>query len=127
MLGLDRLVEERIQAAIARGELDRLPGAGKPLELDDDFLVPAHLRAAYRILKNAGYVPPEIETLREMNALQAALLAREGDDEQRRRARVRLQILFSRLEASGFLHTSRAALRAYEEKLLARMAGGARG
>ena len=67
---LDFLVEKAIQEAIARGELDNLPGAGRPLELDDDALVPEELRLAYRILKNAGFVPPEVETLNEIAELE---------------------------------------------------------
>jgi hypothetical protein len=59
----DLLAERRIAEAIARGELDGLPGAGRPLELDDDSLVPQELRAAHRILKNAGIAPPEVKKL----------------------------------------------------------------
>ena len=51
---LDLLAERKIAEAILRGELDNLPGAGRPLELDDDALVPEDLRIALRILKNAG-------------------------------------------------------------------------
>jgi hypothetical protein len=68
MLGF--LAEQKILEAISRGELDGLPGEGQPLELDDDKLVPEALRLAYRILKNAGFVPPEVETLNEMAALE---------------------------------------------------------
>lgn len=57
---LDSIAERKIAEAIANGELDDLPGAGKPLELDDDALIPEDLRMAYRILKNAGYAPEEI-------------------------------------------------------------------
>jgi Domain of unknown function (DUF1992) len=67
---LEFLAERVIQEAIARGELDDLPGAGRPLELDDDALVPEELRVAYRILKNAGFVPPEVEALNEIAALE---------------------------------------------------------
>ena len=51
---LDLLAEQRIAAAIDAGEFDDLPGAGKPLDLDDDPLVPDDLRVAWRLLKNAG-------------------------------------------------------------------------
>jgi len=61
---LDFLAEKAIQDAIARGELDALPGAGRPLNLDDDALIPEELRLAYRILKNAGCVPAEVEKLK---------------------------------------------------------------
>ena len=54
MLVLELLAEKKIAEAAERGELDDLPGAGRPLELDDDTLVPEELRMANRILRNAG-------------------------------------------------------------------------
>ena len=66
----DLIAEQKIAEAIARGELDNLPGAGRPLDLDDDALIPEELRLAYRILKNAGYLPPELETLNEIAQLE---------------------------------------------------------
>lgn len=47
MNGIDRIAEERERLAIEAGELDRLPGAGKPLRLDDDAGVPPELRAKF--------------------------------------------------------------------------------
>ena len=56
------------------------------MELDDDSLLPEELRLAYRILKNAGFVPPEIESLKGSKAerklvLRARIeaLLRQGD------------------------------------------------
>lgn len=117
----DHLVEDRIQAAIARGDFDILPGIGKPLHLDDDRLVPEHLRVGMRILKNAGMIPHELVALRELNQIQSQLVAEGIDDAERRRAKLRLRILLTRLEESALLHTSRAALHKYQEALLARM------
>ena len=57
---IDAIAEQKIQAAIERGELDNLPGAGKPVPDDDLSMVPEHLRAGYRLLKNAGFLPPEL-------------------------------------------------------------------
>lgn len=54
MLVLEVLAEKKIAEAAERGELDDLPGAGRPLALDDDALVPEEMRMANRILKNAG-------------------------------------------------------------------------
>ena len=68
MLGF--LAEQKILEAISRGELDGLPGEGEPLELEDDKLVPEDLRLACRILKNAGFVPAEVETLNEIADLE---------------------------------------------------------
>jgi hypothetical protein len=67
---LDALVEQRISAAAARGELDNLPGAGELLEFGDDALVPEEVRVANRIMKNAGFVPPAVEHLRALHDLQ---------------------------------------------------------
>jgi hypothetical protein len=67
---LDFLVEQKLLEAVSRGDFDDLPGAGRPLDLDDDPLIPEELRVAYRILKNAGFVPPEVQTLNEIAALE---------------------------------------------------------
>jgi hypothetical protein len=64
MLAFDWIAERRIAEAVSQGELDDLPGSGKPLALDADTLVPEELRMAHRILKNAGFVPREVEEAR---------------------------------------------------------------
>ena len=92
---LDFLAEQRIAEAIANGELDELPGKGRPLELDDDALVPEHLRLAYRILKNAGFVPPEVQTLNEIAELERLA----GLDS---RAARKLALLRTRIEAGYY-------------------------
>ncbi len=73
LLPLDAVAEERIQEAIRRGDFDNLPGAGKPLAFDDDLLVPAEVRVAHRILKNAGLVPVEVLERREIVDLESSL------------------------------------------------------
>jgi hypothetical protein len=97
---LDTLADAKIVAAIEAGEFADLPGAGKPLRLDADPLVPEHLRVAWRILRNAGFLPPEIEDRREAVEL-AALIATIDDDGERRRAVARLSLLEARREAAG--------------------------
>jgi hypothetical protein len=95
---VERIAERRIQEAIERGEFDNLPGAGKPLALDEDADVPAELRVAYRILKNSGFVPPEIELRRDIaNAEQ--LLAQALGPGERREANQRLEFLLMKLAA----------------------------
>ncbi len=58
--GFEKTVEEKIKMAFKKGEFDNLPGAGKPLS-DDEASVPEDMRMAYKILKNADCLPPEIE------------------------------------------------------------------
>ena len=96
----DALAEARIEEAMREGAFDDLPGAGRPLDLDDDRFVPEELRAAYRILKNAGFVPPEVAARRDAAAL-AALVAALEDDDARRRALARLALIETRLETNG--------------------------
>ncbi|RQW63730.1 DUF1992 domain-containing protein [Vibrio viridaestus] len=55
------MAERAIQKSIEKGDLDNLPGRGKPLELEDETFIPEELRSGYRMLKNAGYLPPELE------------------------------------------------------------------
>jgi hypothetical protein len=79
-----RLADSRIQAAIARGEFDDLPGKGKPLPRDELARVPADLRMGLRILRNADCVPPELEARKE-SARLGALIATAGTEEERTR------------------------------------------
>lgn len=100
MLLLDQITETRIREAMGRGEFDNLPGQGQPLSLDDDRLVPESLRAAYRILKNAGYLPPELEIRREIRNIEQLLIITE-DETERRQTRKRLDYLLSAMEAAS--------------------------
>jgi hypothetical protein len=93
---VDRIAETRIREAIERGEFDHLPGAGRPLQLDDDRMVPEELRAAYRLLRNSGYLPPEVEARREIREVQQ-LLACVRDPQQKSAAQKRLQFLLARV------------------------------
>lgn len=102
---MDHIVEQRIAEAAQRGDFDHLPGAGQPLHLDDDLLIPRDLRMAYRVLRNAGYVPDEIRLLRELASVEQ-LLAQALDPTDRAVASARMRLLLDRLGAgrSGALH-----------------------
>jgi hypothetical protein len=60
MLALEWIAERKIEEAVSRGELDRLPDAGRPLDLYEDPLVPPEMRMAKRILKNPDVSLDEI-------------------------------------------------------------------
>ena len=72
-MSLRRIAEGRIREAIEQGVFDRLPGAGKPLDLDEYFNTPEDLRMAFSILKNANCAPPEVELLKEVSLLEQAI------------------------------------------------------
>ena len=100
LLLLDELAEARIEEAIAAGAFDDLPGAGRPLELDEDRFVPEELRAAYRVLKRAGFVPPEVEARKEISSL-VTLIGTLDEGPERRHALAKLAFIQARLDVRG--------------------------
>jgi hypothetical protein len=121
MLLIDALAEEQISAAIRRGEFDDLPGQGEPLLLDDDSAVPEALRAAYRILKNAGCLPPEQQLRSEIRQVEE-LLRRVETSAQEEAVRRRLCLLRTRLALEGRDGNLLIEEGAYRDKLLRRLA-----
>ena len=93
---LDKLVEQRVDEARARGDFDDLAGAGRPLQLEDLSLVPEELRAAYLMLKNAGCLPPEILARQEITEVEA-LIRQAVTPELADKERQRLALLQARL------------------------------
>ncbi len=73
------IAEQKITEAIKAGEFDNLPGQGKPLLLDDDWYGPSRNRLAFKILKNAGYLPLTLQLRKEIEEKQgdAETLLRE--------------------------------------------------
>lgn len=90
------IAERRIVEAMDRGEFDNLEGAGGKLVFEDDSMVPEDVRMAYKVMKNAGYLPPEI--LEEKEILSAADLLANAPDEHERYQRMRtLQCVIMRV------------------------------
>ena len=97
--GFERIVEERIKKAQYKGDFENLPGSGKPLEFAEDRHIPEDLRLAYKILKNADCLPPEIELKKEIRCTEE-LLAAMPDTAERYRIHQKLNYLIMRLNAS---------------------------
>lgn len=99
--------------------MDDLPGMGKPLRLEDDSHLPPELRLAYKILKNAGYTPPELDLRREICQMEDFL---EGalDEQTRYQALKRLNYLTMKL---GTLRPGSAILdeHCYAERIVNRL------
>jgi len=87
MFLLETMAENKIREAMTRGEFENLPGAGKPLRLEDDSMIPDDLRVAYKILRNAGCIPPELEVRKEIVTLRDLL--RTIEDEGVKREKIR--------------------------------------
>ena len=69
-MSLDKIVNEKIEEAMAQGEFDNLPGKGKPIDLTGYFAIPEHLRMGYSILKSAEVIPEEVDLLKEIEDLK---------------------------------------------------------
>jgi len=82
-----RIAEQRISKAMEEGEFNNLPGAGKPLSFEDETWIPEDLRLAYRILKNAGCIPPELELKNEIITLKDLIETIDDDKEKLKRLR----------------------------------------
>jgi hypothetical protein len=72
---LRRLAERRIEEAMREGKFDNLPGAGKPIELED---MPADegtrmMWWALRILRKNDFIPDEVRWLKALDRLREAL------------------------------------------------------
>ena len=79
----DEEIARHLREALASGELAGTPGFGKPLPEDAGWeATPEALRMPFKILKNAGFVPPEVELLHERAALGAALAACDNEAER---------------------------------------------
>jgi len=101
MLLIDQWVEKHIKDARDKGEFDNLFGHGKPLVLDDDEAVPKELRVAYRILKNAGYLPPALQDRKDALELVHLLHTLSPHDQTFAVAEKRLKVLRFRLQQAG--------------------------
>ena len=69
------LIDEQIKDAIRKGQFADLPGAGKPLRLDDSAHTPEHMRMAYKILRDNDLVPDWMAQGRELDAAREKLAA----------------------------------------------------
>ena len=94
--GFIKIVEQRIREAQKKGEFENLEGSGKPLDFTADQSVAEELRLAYKILKNADCLPPEIEIKKEIQQTED-LLAGMTDTTEKYRTLKKLNFLIMKL------------------------------
>ena len=91
------IAEQRIREAIDQGFFDNSPYRGRRVRLEEDESIAPELRMAFKILKDAGCLPPEVELRREIATL-SELLDTIVDGEERKRLRRELNDRVLRLE-----------------------------
>ena len=95
---IQTIAERKIQQAMTEGTLPDLSHwKDKPLPPDDMANVPADLRMAYRLLKNAGYVPEEVTLHQEITRLEQ-LLETCTDEKEKVRQLKKISCLKTKLE-----------------------------
>ena len=77
MFATDHLVDKKIEQAIAQGYFENLAGNGSPIDLEDNVYVPDSLKMAFRVLKNSGTSPYQVQVLKEIHSLKQKLKCAE--------------------------------------------------
>lgn len=83
-----KLLDDHIGRSLAEseksGELRSARHFGKPLDLGDGYdETPVELRMGYKLLKDAGVVPHEVQLMRDIEALRQQLDGAPDDDAAR--------------------------------------------
>ena len=107
---IDEQIAQSLRDAQRSGELQAAPSWGKPLDLEDGYAqTPEELRMAFKALKDAGFVPPEVETMKQIAALRHAIeAAPDAPDAEAVRQRLselqqHLALRLEKLRSSGSL------------------------
>ncbi len=80
---LDEEIARHLEEAAKSGELATAKGYGKPFAHDPGWeSTPEALRMPFKILKEAGFVPAEVEWFHERARLKVALAAELGSGER---------------------------------------------
>jgi len=94
--GFEALVEQRIKKAQKDGEFDDLKGQGKPFRFEEQH-VPEELRLAHKVLKNAGFLPPEVELRKKISRVEQLLGETEYESPERSKIQKKLNYLLTKL------------------------------
>lgn len=98
MLLFEILAEQRIRDAIANGEFDNLPGAGQPIDFEDELFVSPEQRMVNRILKRAGLVPSDVSMRQAIAKLREEIKRLPEDDVQTESKRHELTYLLLKVD-----------------------------
>jgi hypothetical protein len=120
MFGHLKIVEKRIQEAQRKGEFDNLPGRGKPIDFEEDRHIPEDLRLAYKILKNADCLPPEIEEKKEIRQMED-MLANIPDEKEKYKLIKKINYKIMKLNMQGNKSPLLEEKQIYYSKLVERL------
>ena len=96
---IDEVAEKAIRDAQRRGEFDNLPGMGRRLVFEDDSMVPEDLRMAYKVLRNSGHLPREMQEKKDIERT-LDLLADCKDEQTKLRQLEKLNFMIRKINMS---------------------------
>ena len=111
------IAEQKILKAMEEGDLNSPRWKNKPLPLDDDHLVPEDLKIAYKLLKNSGYLPPELEERKEIRRIED-LIASTEDEHERLKQMKKLNVLLMKVEEKRAFRSNIASQDDYYRKVV---------
>ena len=117
---LSFIAEQKIAQAMQERDLKSPKRKNKPLPLDADRFVPDDLKMAYKILKNSGYLPPEIEERKEVKKLED-LIACTEDEHERLKQMKKLNVLLMKIDAHRSSPVNIAEQQDYYQKVVERI------
>jgi hypothetical protein len=80
----DELIATHIAEALRSGELQTAPSFGRPMPQPEGWdETPAQFRLPFKILKNAGVMPPEVELFHKRAALRGELAGASSEEERK--------------------------------------------
>jgi hypothetical protein len=116
--GFEALVEQRINEARKKGEFNNLEGKNKPIKFEDSY-IPEDMRLGFKILKNAGFLPPELELKKKITQTEQLLESATADSPEHHKIQKKLNYLITKLNATGTGTKGSALLSgAYRENLI---------
>ena len=122
IFGFQKIVEKKIKDAMDKGEFDDLPGRGKPIVFEDDSNIPEDLRLAFKVLKNADCLPPELQLKKEIRQMEDML---EGipDEKEKYRQIKKINYKIMQLNLIGKKSPLLEETQVYHKKLIDKFGG----
>jgi hypothetical protein len=114
------IAEQKIAQAMQERDLNSPRWKNRPLPLEDDRFVPDDLKMAYKILKNSGYLPPEIEDRKEVKRIEDLIAATE-DEHERLKQMKKLNVLMMKIDARRSFSSSISEQQDYYQKVVERI------
>ena len=118
--GFEAIVEERIRKAQKKGQMDNLPGEGRPLP-DEEIDPSNEFRLAHKVMKNAGFLPPEVELRKKIFSTEQLLESVTPDSPEQARLRKKLDFLMNRLSMTRNSASTPALPSKYRKSIINRM------